>query len=39
MGIGEILSYGFIQRALIAGTLVAVLCSVLGVFWCSAASP
>jgi zinc transport system permease protein len=32
MGIGEILSYGFIQRALIAGTLVAVLCSVLGVF-------
>jgi len=32
MGMGEILSYGFIQRALIAGTLVAVLCSVLGVF-------
>jgi zinc transport system permease protein len=32
MGIGEILSYGFIQRALIAGTLIAVLCSVLGVF-------
>ena len=32
MGVGEILSYGFIQRALIAGTLVAVLCSVLGVF-------
>jgi len=32
MGIAEILSYGFIQRALIAGTLIAVLCSVLGVF-------
>jgi zinc transport system permease protein len=32
MGIGEILSFGFIQRALIAGTLIAVLCSVLGVF-------
>jgi len=32
MGITEILSYGFIQRALIAGTLIAVLCSVLGVF-------
>ena len=28
----EILSYGFIQRALLAGTLIAVLCSVLGVF-------
>lgn len=32
MGITEILSYGFIQRALIAGTLIAVLCAVLGVF-------
>jgi len=32
MAIAEILSYGFIQRALIAGTLIAVLCSVLGVF-------
>lgn len=28
----EIISYGFIQRALVAGTLIAVLCSVLGVF-------
>lgn len=28
----EILSYGFIQRALLAGSLIAVLCSVLGVF-------
>jgi zinc transport system permease protein len=28
----EILSYSFIQRALLAGTLIAVLCSVLGVF-------
>ena len=32
MGISEILSYGFIQRALISGTLIAVLCAVLGVF-------
>ncbi len=32
MGITEILSYGFIQRALVAGSLIAVLCSVLGVF-------
>ena len=32
MGIADILSYGFIQRALIAGSLIAVLCSVLGVF-------
>lgn len=32
MPITEILSYGFIQRALIAGTLIAVLCAVLGVF-------
>lgn len=28
----EMLSYGFIQRALVAGTLIALLCSVLGVF-------
>lgn len=28
----EIFSYGFIQRALLAGVLIAVLCSVLGVF-------
>lgn len=32
MDIYEILSYGFIQRALLAGTLIAALCSVLGVF-------
>jgi zinc transport system permease protein len=32
MDILEILSYGFIQRALLAGTLIALLCSVLGVF-------
>jgi zinc transport system permease protein len=32
MAITEILGYGFIQRALVAGTLIAVLCSVLGVF-------
>ena len=32
MTIAEILSYGFIQRALVAGTLIAVLCAVLGVF-------
>lgn len=32
MSIVQILSYGFIQRALVAGTLIAVLCSVLGVF-------
>lgn len=32
MDLIEILSYGFIQRALLAGTLIAVLCSVLGVF-------
>jgi len=32
MTIAEILSFGFIQRALIAGSLIAVLCSVLGVF-------
>jgi zinc transport system permease protein len=32
MNLIEILSYGFIQRALLAGTLIALLCSVLGVF-------
>lgn len=32
MNLIEILSYSFIQRALLAGTLIAVLCSVLGVF-------
>jgi zinc transport system permease protein len=32
MNLIEFLSYGFIQRALLAGTLIAVLCSVLGVF-------
>lgn len=32
MTIVEMLTYGFIQRALIAGTLIALLCSVLGVF-------
>jgi zinc transport system permease protein len=32
MNIFEMLSYGFIQRALLAGTLIALLCSVLGVF-------
>jgi zinc transport system permease protein len=32
MNLMEMLSYGFIQRALLAGTLIALLCSVLGVF-------
>jgi zinc transport system permease protein len=32
MNLLDILSYGFIQRALLAGTLIALLCSVLGVF-------
>ncbi len=32
MNLIDILAYGFIQRALLAGTLIAVLCSVLGVF-------
>ncbi len=32
MNLLEILSYGFIQRALLAGVLIALLCSVLGVF-------
>lgn len=32
MHISEMLSYGFMQRALIGGSLIAILCSVLGVF-------
>jgi len=32
MDIAEILSYGFMQRALLAGSLIAVLCAVLGCF-------
>jgi len=32
MNLLEILSYGFIQRALLAGTLIGMLCSTLGVF-------
>lgn len=32
MNLLEILSYSFVQRALLAGTLIAVLCSLLGVF-------
>ncbi len=32
MGFTEMLGYGFIQRALVAGSLIAVLCAVLGVF-------
>ena len=32
MEIGELFGYGFIQRALVAGTLIGVLCAVLGVF-------
>lgn len=32
MDFGEIIGYGFMQRALIAGTLIAALCAVLGVF-------
>ncbi len=32
MGFAEIIGYAFIQRALIAGTLIAALCAVLGVF-------
>lgn len=31
MDLGEMLSYGFIQRALIAGSFIAVLCATLGV--------
>lgn len=32
MNFGEIIGYGFMQRALVAGTLIAALCAVLGVF-------
>jgi zinc transport system permease protein len=32
MGIGEIISYGFVQRALLAGILIAVSSSILGLF-------
>jgi zinc transport system permease protein len=32
MDFGEVIGYGFMQRALIAGTLIAALCAVLGVF-------
>lgn len=32
MQISEMLSYGFMQRALIGGSLIAILCSVLGIF-------
>lgn len=32
MDIAEMLSYGFMQRALLGGSLIAILCSVLGVF-------
>jgi zinc transport system permease protein len=32
MNITEMLSYGFMQRALIGGSLIAILCSVLGIF-------
>ncbi|WP_243372750.1 metal ABC transporter permease [Geotalea sp. SG265] len=32
MDLAEILSYGFLQRALVGGSLIAVLCSILGVF-------
>lgn len=32
MGLTEILSYGFMQRALLAGSLIGVLCAVLGCF-------
>jgi zinc transport system permease protein len=32
MHIAEMLSFGFMQRALIGGSLIAILCSVLGVF-------
>ncbi len=32
MSILDFLSYGFVQRALVAGSLIAALCSVLGVF-------
>src|SRR5512146_992202 len=32
MEITEMLTYGFMQRALVGGSLIAILCSVLGVF-------
>ena len=32
MDLGELIRYGFMQRALIAGTLIATLCAILGVF-------
>lgn len=32
MGIADFLQYGFVQRALIAGSFIALLCSTLGVF-------
>ncbi|GFO68733.1 ABC transporter [Geomonas limicola] len=32
MNISEMLSFGFMQRALVGGSLIAILCSVLGVF-------
>lgn len=32
MDLNEMLSYGFMQRALVGGSLIAILCSVLGVF-------
>lgn len=32
MDLAEILSYGFLQRALVGGSLIAVLCSTLGIF-------
>jgi zinc transport system permease protein len=32
MNIAEMLSYGFMQRALVGGSLIAILCSVLGIF-------
>lgn len=32
MNFGEVIGYGFMQRALFAGTLIAALCAILGVF-------
>ncbi len=32
MSLGEILSFAFVQRAILAGTLIAAVCSILGVF-------
>jgi len=37
MQLFEMLSYGFMQRAVLAGVLIGVLCAVLGVFWCCGA--